>query len=117
MKEIDFASDAQLALMSKIGIIAPEPCTKQQASAMIEAKLGKKEEKPASVAPKNNKEIYDDCREGWNSRSAKTPMYVSYAKDIFCALLDNENRVGDETPERFMTTAIKLVKQAKEAFE
>ena len=43
-----------------------------------------------------------------------TTMYVSYAKDIFCALLawDKDAKIDES-----METAIVLVKQAKEAFE
>ena len=43
-------------------------------------------------------------------------MYVSYAKDIFCALMiDDRNRTEDML-RRQMAIATTLVKQAKEAF-
>ena len=45
-----------------------------------------------------------------------TTMYVSYAKDIFCATIQTE--VGSAmSPDLVMKEAIILVKQAKEAFE
>jgi len=45
-----------------------------------------------------------------------TTMYVSYAKDIFCALMiDDRNRTEDML-RRQMAIATTLVKQAKEAF-
>lgn len=43
-----------------------------------------------------------------------TTMYVSYAKDIFCCLVE---KFGSGSVEDNMKTAITLVKQAKEAFE
>lgn len=49
-------------------------------------------------------------------------MYVSYAKDIFCALLDkldlidSENQPKAEQIYGYMAESIKLVKQAKESF-
>ncbi len=46
-----------------------------------------------------------------------TTMYVSYAKDIFCNLLNSENLNADYDINTKMTNAINLVKQAKEAFE
>ena len=45
-------------------------------------------------------------------------MYVSYAKDIFCALITSETKKdfsGDEL-KNGMKNAIELIKQAKEAF-
>ena len=45
-----------------------------------------------------------------------TTMYVSYAKDIFTCLITQANE-NTETGGQIMDTAIKLVKQAKEAFE
>lgn len=45
-----------------------------------------------------------------------TTMYTSYAKDIFCGMLQVES--AQEIPnEMLMEAAIKLVKQAKKAFE
>ena len=49
------------------------------------------------------------------SNKSHTTMYVSYAKDIFCAL-ESRQTEGIETKE-LMNQAIELVKQAKEAFE
>lgn len=46
------------------------------------------------------------------SFNRNTTMYVSYAKDIFCALVDKEKDIPDQ-----MESAIALVKRAKEAFE
>ena len=43
-----------------------------------------------------------------------TTMYVSYAKDIFCEIYQEGNGISHDT---VMGEAIKLVKQAKEAFE
>jgi len=43
-------------------------------------------------------------------------IYTSYAKDVFCALFDRE-LYKDMDFDNLMTTAINLVKQAKEAFE
>ena len=42
-----------------------------------------------------------------------TAMYVSYAKDIFIALTENE---GPLTEEALMNVAINLIKQAEKAF-
>jgi hypothetical protein len=50
--------------------------------------------------------------------NAHSAMYVSYAKDIFVALInkyETVNAMGISTP--IMEEAIDLVKQAKEAFE
>jgi len=49
------------------------------------------------------------------SGSKHTTMYVSYAKDIFCALVNN--KASSDDFQRDMNCAIELVKQAKEAFE
>ena len=40
-------------------------------------------------------------------------MYVSYAKDIFVALMESKQ----DKPEVVMTAAIRLVKQARKEFE
>ena len=45
-----------------------------------------------------------------------TTMYVSYAKDIFVALAD-ARALNDEDLKTSMQGAIKLVKQAREAFQ
>ena len=51
-----------------------------------------------------------------------TTMYVSYAKDIFCAIFQAQPYgksvlVSEWTIEDYMKKSIELVKQAKEAFE
>ena len=48
-----------------------------------------------------------------------TAMYTSYAKDIFCAIIDKETdmpRVTSDIGKNTMNKAIELVKQAREAF-
>jgi hypothetical protein len=60
-------------------------------------------EKASSVAPKGN------------YSGNTTTMYVSYAKDIFCALIEKEN--ANKLWDEMMKDAINLVKQAKTAFE
>ena len=70
---------------------------------VAEEELKQMDEKPEVVKiekPKNN----------------HATMYVSYAKDIFCSIMDRELFKGSE-PSILMTEAIKLVKQAKDAFE
>ncbi len=49
--------------------------------------------------------------------NAHTTMYVSYAKDIFCALESKWKSADDSQIRGTMNYAIELVKQAKEAFE
>jgi hypothetical protein len=49
------------------------------------------------------------------SDDSKKTMYVSYAKDIFIAALD-DSQTKDMPVEEVMDMSIKLVKQAKEAF-
>ncbi len=49
-------------------------------------------------------------------RDKGTSFYVSYAKDIFCALVNNAER-ANITKEEIMNLSIDLVKQAKKAFE
>jgi len=46
------------------------------------------------------------------STNGQTAMYVSYAKDIFIAMVDKEKNIPDQ-----MKDAVELVKQAKEAFD
>jgi len=47
-----------------------------------------------------------------------TAMYVSYAKDIFCAMVGSPIwQKSDLTQKEKMQVAIELVKQAREAFE
>jgi len=46
-----------------------------------------------------------------------TTMYVSYAKDLFCAILEKGTLADREDGRLAMQLAIELVKQAKEAFE
>jgi len=55
---------------------------------------------PGAVYPKSN-----------------TTMYVSYAKDIFCGILEKGNLTEKGDGREAMQLAIELVKQAKEAFE
>ena len=52
------------------------------------------------------------------SANGHTAMYVSYAKDLFCAMVDARVKAGDKTAvENCMKESIELIKQAKEAFE
>ena len=47
-----------------------------------------------------------------------TTMYVSYAKDVFISLKNQENEAFKDTTQKYiMDLAITLVKQAREAFE
>ena len=48
------------------------------------------------------------------SKNSQASMYVSYAKDIFCAVFKGHE---EEDPKQIMEQSINLVKQAKEAFE
>lgn len=52
---------------------------------------------------------------GFPKTSTNGSMYTSYAKDIFCALLEKTKE--DSNIPDMMDLAINLVKQAKEAFE
>jgi len=57
------------------------------------------------------------AQSGSKSQNGTASMYVSYAKDVFCAMWSSK---GPETPEiagQIMNLSIDLVKQAKEAFE
>lgn len=77
----------------------------------------------------NTKQIEDDAKvvvtqyvpHKGQEKPAKsyTTMYVSYAKDIFCAILEKTpfDRLSPESAEILMKDAINTVKQAKEAFE
>jgi len=49
--------------------------------------------------------------------NGNTAMYVSYAKDIFIAIITSEKYNRDKTDKEEMEIAIALVKQAKTAFE
>ena len=51
------------------------------------------------------------------SPNRNATMYVSYAKDIFCAVMNESEDSPEVKPEEIMTQAINLVKQAKTAFE
>ena len=53
-------------------------------------------------------------------KSTHTTMYVSYAKDIFCALISKEAdlpRITEDIGKNKMRQAIELVKQARGEFE
>ena len=51
-------------------------------------------------------------------KNGNTAMYVSYAKDIFCNIINaTEGKGGDVKVEDTMNVAIAVGKQAKEAFE
>ena len=43
-------------------------------------------------------------------------IYTSYAKDIFCCMLEQSKVSNEDEPMPTMATAIELVKQAKESF-
>ena len=52
-----------------------------------------------------------------NNKYEPNSMYVSYAKDIFvCLMSDVGSNVTQDELQGLMTTAIQLVKQAREAF-
>lgn len=96
------ASSAQLDLIKKLGLKAAADLTKREASAMIAEVLGKKQDEVGKkMEPAKD--------------NARTTMYVSYAKDIFVALLPKASAGIDNT--FVMDEAIALVKMAKEAFE
>ena len=53
-----------------------------------------------------------------NGNSINQNVYTSYAKDIFCGLVeDKTNMTINQEPKDLMNVTIDLVKQAKEAFE
>lgn len=45
-----------------------------------------------------------------------TTMYVSYAKDIFCALIQHDEYASKGQQSAVMNVAIELVKQARDSF-
>ncbi len=52
-----------------------------------------------------------------HTKNNHATMYTSYAKDIFCALCEIVDKETMVTNDEVMKEAIRIVKQAKEAFE
>ncbi len=105
------ATEKQVKFMRNLNIEVPNGITKMEARLAIDRVLKKGEEddmqKPEVVKPGESPHSIGEYQ--------PISMYVSYAKDIFCALYDFKKEIVsvDET----MKLAIALVKQAKEAFE
>ena len=102
------ATEKQLKFMKALGI-EYDPAkflSKEDAKEAISDELTKKEiktVKPGAIAkPASNGKSFNGGA-----------MYTSYAKDIFCELCKTHKTIPEET----MDEAIRLVKQAKEAFE
>ncbi len=113
----ELASEKQLKFMKSLGLVAPEGITKIEARIAIDRKLNKSDAeageevevvKPGEV--KHGEKFYEEVK-----KDKTATMYTSYAKDIFVAICEKMNKTGQL--EEDMDTAIKLVKQAKEAFE
>ena len=71
------------------------------------ATFGKVDEKPEVVKVGNSEKTIVNGK-------PTTTMYTSYAKDIFCAIRVEDTQIPTKD---VMDIAIKLVKQAREAFE
>jgi len=99
-------SEKQIGFAKSLGIENPEKYDKKTLSGMIEANMRSTE---GFDTPKPKEKVYES--ESFPVDKTTT-MYVSYAKDIFLGLLANK----PDNPEVIMTVAIKLVKQAREAF-
>ncbi len=74
-----------------------------------------RDEKPEVVRPGDHSNFQEDTYN--KPKNNHATMYTSYAKDIFCALTQTSGSPEEITAEALMDKAIKLVKQAKEAFE
>ncbi len=98
------ATEKQVNFMRNLKIEVPDGITKTEARLAIDRVLSK-EEKPEVV------KIPDKPKSNGNGS-----MYAAYAKDIFCGFLmyKKEGMISDD---ELMALSIKLVKQAKEAFE
>ena len=88
------ATIKQAKFMDALGVLYDEYTTKQEAKVLIQKALEQQDPKPAT--PKEVKPT-----------NGSLPMYVSYAKDIFCAFADKPGNA-----EVTMTQATDLVKQA-----
>ena len=106
------ATEKQIAFAKKLGINAPEAFSKGALKELIDVAIKKRDaNKPSAVQTvkpeKAFEKIVDDKYKA---------MYTSYAKDIFVSLSDYG--IKNEKPlDEIMNVCIKLVKQARDAFE
>ena len=91
----------------------PNPTNPAEPYRNINAMIGISEDKPISAKPADNKTFAKAPSNTPAQNDKFTTMYVSYAKDIFIGLM--ENKVYEKSDD-CMTNAIRLVKQARDAF-
>ena len=98
MKMEEKATEKQINFMKNLKIDIPEGITKTEARLAIDRVLNQsKEESVETVKIGDAPKI----------KNGTLSMYVSYAKDIFCAMVDKEKNIPDQ-----MKLATDLVKQA-----
>ena len=117
------ATYKQIMALKKFNVPGAEDFSKQDAieelGKLFDSKATQTEvpvEKPKMSADAPGVDSSPDRAFVREINKSKASMYVSYAKDIFCALVTQSNE-QIKTGGDIMHTAIELVKQAKEAFE
>ena len=98
------ATEKQLDLMDKFKIDYPRNVSKEEAIKLIGESLAQSAGLKSKSEPQAPK-----------SEFKTTTMYVSYAKDLFIALLNKSQ--GEIDQDALMKLSIGLIGQAKEAFE
>ena len=102
----------QIMFAETLGIDNPSQYDKKTLSGMINAKVGKQEEKPAD----NKSFAKAETPRERIADTKSTTMYTSYAKDIFIAIYPHAISGTPLSSQAIMNEAIGLVKQARDAF-
>ena len=108
----------QINYAKALGIENPEQYSRQTLKELISKKV--EEQEKVEAEPKVSIKKPDMASK--NGNNGNKAMYVSYAKDIFIALVNRLSdegylQMGEKEVDATMRTSIELVKQAKEAFE
>ena len=103
------ATEKQISFANKLGIENPGQFSKQALRELIEKKASFKDKQ----APKEPQKVYEDSF----PEKKTTTMYVSYAKDILCAMINKVGALNKTEAKVLMAESIDLVKQAELAFK
>lgn len=110
------ATEKQIKFMVSLGLKPFQGMTMDTAKELIANALAMKEGlKPTVEKPSYAPQVPQETKV--SSTGKFTTMYVSYAKDVFCSLMNDDKGTSPELYGKIMGISIALVKQAREAFE
>ena len=112
-------TEPQIKYAKNLGIENPEQFSKAGLKDMIAMKVDNKSSQAPVSAPFVKPSVVNTDENTYKTTDKFTTMYVSYAKDLFVELVQHGGNLNNPSPVGevdIMEVAIKLIKQARDAF-